>query len=169
METKFEHLLISSHKADMIRHMKSHPEDFQEALQLALADKQPYSWRAAWVLWSCMDKNDRRLQQYIPKFIDILPERKESQQREFLMILQRMELNDDAEGKLFDVCTKLWTKLNHSASLRYNAFKMLAAISKKHPDFNNELESLMEPRYMESLSHGVKKSLYKCFQIQLPK
>ena len=66
-ETKLEHILTNSYKADMISYMKSHPEDFEEAIKLAITDKQPYSWRAAWLLWSCMDKNDQRINKYIEK------------------------------------------------------------------------------------------------------
>ncbi|MFN6328225.1 MAG: hypothetical protein ACK5UE_02440 [Chitinophagales bacterium] len=112
IETKFEHLLTNSHKADMIAYMESHPEDFTEAIKLAIADKQPYSWRASWLLWSCMDKNDKRVRRYLKKIIDILPERKDNQQRELLMILQRMELNDEYEGQLFDSCTKIWEQVS---------------------------------------------------------
>ena len=41
--------------------------DFEEIIKLAIVDKQPYSWRAAWLLWSCMDKNDQRIHKYIKK------------------------------------------------------------------------------------------------------
>ncbi|MCA4900327.1 MAG: hypothetical protein ACK514_02495 [Bacteroidota bacterium] len=67
IETKLEHLLTSSHKAEMIDYMESHPGDFTELIKLAIADKQPYSWRAAWLLWSCMDKNDKRVRKYLKK------------------------------------------------------------------------------------------------------
>ena len=49
----------------MISFMATHPEVFEEAIQLAISDKQPYSWRAAWLLWSIMDVNDPRIQGYI--------------------------------------------------------------------------------------------------------
>lgn len=160
-ETKLEHLLTSSHKADLISYMKSNPRDFAEAIQLAIADKQPYSWRAAWLLWSCMDKNDNRLRSYVKTIIDILPERKDNQQRELLMILQRMELNSDFEGRLFDVCKKIWEQVSKNPSLRYNAFKILVAISKKHPDISQEIKTLTESYYTDSLSDSVKKSILK--------
>ena len=40
VETKLEHILTNSYKADMISYLKSHPEDFDEAIKLAIADKQ---------------------------------------------------------------------------------------------------------------------------------
>jgi hypothetical protein len=54
METALEWTLTNSYKADMISYLAAHPEDFEEVVKLAIADKQPYSWRAAWLLWSCM-------------------------------------------------------------------------------------------------------------------
>lgn len=160
-ETKLEHLLTTSHKAEMISYLKSHPEDFSEAIQLSIADKQPYSWRASWVLWSCMDKDDKRLRRHIKKIINILPERRENQQRELLMILQRMELTDEDEGPLFDVCIRIWEQQDKNPSLRYNAFKLLVAISKKHPELSHEIKSLTDSYYTDSLSDRVKKSILK--------
>jgi hypothetical protein len=36
----------------LISYLSAHPEYFEEAITLAISDKQPYSWRAAWLLWS---------------------------------------------------------------------------------------------------------------------
>ena len=41
----------------------------EELIELAISDKQPYSWRPAWLLWSCMDENDQRVQKHIPDII----------------------------------------------------------------------------------------------------
>ena len=161
METKLEHILTHSYKEDMISYMKSHPEEFEEAIKLAIADKQPYSWRAAWLLWSCMDKNDQRIHRYLEKIIDILPTKSDDQLRELLIILQRMELHDDYEGKLFDICVNIWEKIGKQPSVRYNAFKLMVRIIKKHPDLNKELIFLTETHYMDSLSDTVKKSVSK--------
>jgi hypothetical protein len=161
IETKLEHLLKNSHKAEMIAIIESHPEDFTEVIKLAIADKQPYSWRASWLLWSCMDKNDKRVRKYLKKIIDILHERKDNQQRELLMILQRMELNDEYEGQLFDACTKIWGQMGKNPSLRYNAFKLMVSISKKHPDLIHEINFLTESYYTDTLSDSVKKSITK--------
>jgi hypothetical protein len=161
METKLEHLLTTSHKAELISYMESHPEDFAETIQLAVADKQPYSWRASWLLWSCMNKNDKRLRSYIKEIIAILPERKDNQQRELLLILQRMEINDEYEGQLFDACIKIWEQTNKIPSVRYNALKLLVSISIKHPDLIREINSLTESNYTDTLSDILKKSITK--------
>ena len=70
LETTLENKLLNSYKDEMISFMDTHPEFFEEAIELAIADKQPYSWRAAWLLWSCMEENDKRIRKYIKKIID---------------------------------------------------------------------------------------------------
>ena len=144
VETKLEHILTNSYKADMISYMKSHPEDFEEAIKLAITDKQPYSWRAAWLLWSCMDKNDQRINKYVEKIIYTLPTKSDDQLRELLIILQRMELRNEYEGKLFDICVNIWEKIGKQPSVRYNAFKLLVKIIKKHPDLLGQYEKTLK-------------------------
>ena len=158
-ETKLEYILTHSYKADLIAYMGAHPEVFDEVVELAMADKHPYSWRAAWLLWSCMQKNDQRVQRYLEQIIDILPFRSDYQIRELLIILQRMELSDDYEGKLFDRCISIWEKTAKQPSVRFNAFKMMMRIIKKHPDLSKELNFLLEEQYLENLSECAKKSI----------
>jgi hypothetical protein len=161
MQSKLEYILTNSHKAEMIAYLKSMPADFDEAIKLALSDKQPYSWRASWLLWSCINKNDQRIQKYIEKIIDTLLERRDNQLRELLMILQQMDLDERYEGKLFDICVTVWMSIEKQSSVRYNAFKMLIKIAKKHPELTQEIHLLTEPHYLNSLSDGIKRSLLK--------
>jgi len=128
---------------------------------LAVSNKQPYSWRAAWLLWSCIDKNDKRVRKYSKKIIDAIPTKKDNQQRELLMILLRMELNENFEEQLFDICMEIWRKVEKNPSLRYNAFKLLLRISKNHPDLSEKIKLLTEAHYIEMLSASVKKSIFK--------
>jgi hypothetical protein len=161
LETKLEYILTHTYKDEMISYLRDHPEEFEEALQLALTDKQPYSWRAAWLLWSCIEKNDERIIPYIEKIINVIPICRDNQVRDLLMILQKMEIHDDYEGKLFDICISIWEKIGKQPSVRINAFKMILKIMKKHPELSNEIDYLIEPHYLNSLSGGVKHSIKK--------
>jgi hypothetical protein len=160
-ETNLEYTLTNMYKSDLISYIKSHQEDFPELITLSLSDKQPYSWRASWLLWSCMDDNDKRIQRHIKTIIDILPDRQDNQQRELLMVLERMELDHKCEGQLFDNCTSIWKNINKNPSLRFHAFKILIVISKKHPELLNEIKSLTETNYTANLSENLKKSIFK--------
>lgn len=160
-ETNLEYTLTNSHKEGLISYIASHQDDFPELIKLSISNKQPYSWRASWLLWSCMDNNDKRIQRHIQKIIDILPDRQDNQQRELLMVLQRMELDPKYEGQLFDTCTKIWGNINKNHSLRFNAFKIMVTISKKYPELSSEIKSLTDTYYTDNLTDNVKKSIFK--------
>jgi hypothetical protein len=161
METALEHILISSYKSEMISYMHAHPEDFDEAVALAISNKQPYSWKAAWLLWSCMEENDNRIRKYIKKIIQTIPTKNDDHQRELLKILLPMELNGEQEGELFNFCVSVWEKINKKPSVRFTAFKMIVKIAQKHPDLANEIAFLTQDQYLDSLSPVVKRSIFK--------
>jgi len=161
METSLEHILTSSYKADMISYMDAHPEDLNEAIILAISDKQPYSWRAAWLLWSYMGKNDQRIQPYVKNIIDTIETKNDDHQRELLKILYQMELNEEYEGFLFNVCLTVWEKINKKPSVRLTSFKFMVKIAEKHPDLVQELIFLAQNQYLDTLSPVVKRSISK--------
>jgi len=161
METALEQTLTTAYKDEMISYLTSHPEYFTEAIELAISNKQPYSWRAAWLLWSCMEENDQRVQEYIDKIIKAITTKKDGHQRELIKILLQMELNELHEGHLFNVCMSLWEMTNKKPSVRFTAFKFLLKIVKKYPELSNEVSFLTQDHYMESLSPGVRRSTVK--------
>jgi hypothetical protein len=160
-ETNLEYILTHAYKAEMIAYLKAHPEDFAEAANLAVAEIQPYSWRAAWLLWSCMEKNDHRLRPHINEMIDAIPGKKDGHRRELIKILQEMEMNDDQQGMLFNICADIWEKTAKSPSVRYQAIRFMVAMAKKYPDLANEIILFTRPQYMDSLSPGIKKGVHK--------
>jgi hypothetical protein len=160
-ETELEQVLTNSYKAGMISYMATHPEDFEEAIQLAISEKQPYSWRAAWLLWGCMEENDHRLQEYITNIIRTISDKNDDHQRELLKILQQLEINEEYEGILFNFCATVWEKIKKKPSVRFTAFKMMVKIAKNHPDLSREIVFLTQDQYMDSLSPAAKKSIFK--------
>jgi len=161
MKTTLEHILTSSYKDNMISFMDTHPEYFKEAIELAISDKQPYSWRAAWLLWSCMEENDRRIQRSIKNIINVITTKNDGHQRELLKILLLMELDEEYEGFLFNVCVSIWEKINKRPSVRLMAFRVIVKIAKKHPDLFHEITFLTQNQYLDTLSPGVNKSISK--------
>jgi hypothetical protein len=159
METALEKILMSFYKEGMIAYMEAHPEDFEEAIKLAISDNQPYSWRAAWLLWSCMMENDPRVQVHLKTIVNSIPEKQDGHQRELLKILMKMELDEESEGYLFDVCATIWEKINKRPSVRFTAFMLILKIAKKYPDLFQEIKALTQDHYLDSLSPGIKHSL----------
>ncbi len=161
METPLEHILMSFNKNEMIAWLETHPESFEEAILLALADKQPYSWRAGWLLWSCMEDNDPRIRPFIQGIIECLENKGDGHQRELLKILYRMDLSEEQEGYLFDLCMNIWEKIGKSPSVRHNAFRMIVKIASRYPDLSNEIALITQSHYLDSLSPGVRRAVMK--------
>ena len=156
-----EDKLLNSYKDEMISFMHAHPEYFDEAIELAIDDKPTYSWRAAWLLWSCMEENDRRVKKYIKKIVDTLNSKNDSHQRELLKILLKMKLKEEHESILFDHCMNIWENINKPPAVRVNALKFIVKIAKNHPELAKEITFLTEEHYLKSLSHGAKNSVSK--------
>jgi hypothetical protein len=55
----------------------------------------------------------------------------------------------------------VWERIGKKPSVRYNAFKIIVKIAKKHPDLSHEIGFLIQDQYLESLSPTVKKSISK--------
>jgi hypothetical protein len=161
MESTLEHRLLNSYKKDMISFMNSHPEYFDEAIELAVSNKQPYSWRAAFILWSVIEENDKRIKKHINKIVKAVKGKSDGHQRELLKILLMMELDEKYEGVLFDICVDVWEQIDKSPSVRVNALKMIIKIAEKHPDLKKEISYLAQDHYLESLSPGARHSVKK--------
>ena len=161
MNTELENKLMTSYKVEMVSFLKNHPEFFEEAMNLAVADKQPYSWRAAYLIWDCMEANDPRVRKHIKKIIDVLLSKNDGHQRELMKILMKLDLPKKYEGFLFDTCVNIWKEINKQPSVRHTAFRFLIQIVKKYPELVNEIDILLQNQYLTTLSPGVRKSIFK--------
>ncbi len=72
-----------------------------------------------------------------------------------------MELSEEHEGYLYNVCVDIWEKINKKPSVRFTAFKFIIKIAKKHPVLSNEIALLVQNQYLDSLSEAAKKSISK--------
>ena len=161
METALEHILIDANKQEMILYIQTHPSEFEELIGLATSHKQPYSWRAAWLLYGVMETNDSRISKHLDYIIKNLDTFKDGQQRNLINVLLKMEIKEKLQGLLFDICVNIWTKIEKQPSVRYKAFELILQITKRHPELYNEVVALTQEQYVEPLSHGIKSSMYK--------
>ncbi|WP_107037788.1 hypothetical protein [Brumimicrobium mesophilum] len=153
-----ESILTNSYKQDMLSYIDSNPGDFGELIELTISDKQPYSWRATWLLWSCMKKNDARVLPFVSAIVKRLPKCKDGHQRNLINILLKMEVDEEDEGLLFDVCVDIWLDIKKQSSVRIKAFEVIVGLAKRYPELNHEVEALTDKRFVEPLSAGIKKS-----------
>lgn len=161
MNSQLKSKLISSYKEEMVAFLKSQPEHFNEAIELAISDDQPFAWRSAFLLSSCMEDNDTRVKKHIKPILTCIKNKKDGHQRELLKILYKMKLSDKEEGVVFDFCIRLWEQISKDPSVRMTALKFILKIARNHRELLNEITPLMQDEYLELLSPGVKKSIRK--------
>lgn len=159
MQSQLKSKLLSSYKEEMVAFLKSQPEYFKEAIELAISDDQPFAWRSAFYLSSSMEDNDARVKKYIKPILACIKNKNDGHQRELLKILYRMKLSDREEGMVFDVCIRLWEQISKDPSVRMTSLKFILKIAKLHPELLNEIKPLVQDHYLELLSPGVKKSI----------
>jgi hypothetical protein len=108
-----------------------------------------------------MQENDVRFQKHIKAMIDSVPGKKDGHQRELIKILLNMELDDEQEGFMFNLCVGIWEKIGKDPSVRYTAFKFILKVIKKYPELSQELNFYTQDQYMESLSPGVRRGIFR--------
>jgi len=148
-------------KEEMVSFLKKNPNLFDETLKVSLGDKEPESWRAAWLVKHYMTRNDSRVRKYINSILKALPNKKDGHQRELLKILIDMKLTEKQEGILFDNCFTIWEDISKSSSVRGTAFSIIVNTVKKYPELLVEIEFLTQNHYVEALTPGIRNSIVK--------
>lgn len=163
MNSPLEHILVTGRKADMVAYIENNPGSFEEALELAVTDRQPVCWRATWIIKNCMKKNDIRVQPYVGDFVNILANKNEGHQRELLKVLLKMELEDEYISFLYEFCVRAWKEPKNQSSLRHTSIGFILKYAKKNPDFAIGVSELADDIYLNSLSQGIRRSVQTWF------
>lgn len=158
---------VQKHK--MTSYLEANLNQFDDVIKYAISDKEPEGWRAAWLLGHCISKNDSRLQKYLNKMVNSISTKKDGHQRELLKILNKMELTEEHEGVLFDLCMNIWEAINKSPSVRVIAFRFIIKMVGKYPELNSEIEFLSQAHYLETLSPGIKNSILRLIKQRILK
>lgn len=148
-------------KQTLVSFLERHPDLFEETIEVSLTDEQPQAWRAAWLIFHYMKNNDPRLLPYVDSILLRVPGKGDGHQREFLKILNKMELTENQEGILFDICLNIWEKINKSPSVRGTAFQTLLLMVEKYPELKRELKHLAQAHFTKTLSPGIRHSFHK--------
>jgi hypothetical protein len=131
---------------------------FHEVLLFALKDHER-SWKAAWLMNQVLVKYELDLSNYTLMVCQSIPSKPSNQQRELLKLLEKVQITDENEGPIFDVATACWEELKLQSGTRMVAFRLMLKIATKHKDLLQEVENLMEERYLKGLSQGVKRAV----------
>ncbi|MBK1877098.1 hypothetical protein [Pelagicoccus mobilis] len=159
MTTQLEDILVNAYSNEMKAYLKAHPEDFPQAIDLAVGDRERYSWRAAWLLGNCMEKDDERVRDSLDRLIAAMSEKPDGHWRELMKIVAQMNLNDEQEGRLFDMAMQQWLDPDKQGSVRWKAFQFIAAMVRKYPELADEVKLILRPDLIDPLSPGIRRSV----------
>ena len=67
-------------------------------------------------------------------------------------------------SNIFDLSLDIWLNIKKKSSLRITAYQILIKITNRYPSLKNELEILTNNSHLNSLSKGIKKSVFKLNQ-----
>ncbi len=168
MSETFDLVLMTFKKDAMLRFLREHPEELNYAADLALDNRQPLSWRSAWVLWSLFQEGVPFPQGFSEKILAVIQEKRDGHQRELLKLLWISGIDEEEEGRIFDLCATLWEDIRKDPSIRILALKWMFRISGEHPELLIELPYYLQEKFTEPLSPGVKRSLEKLRAAYLP-
>lgn len=159
--TLSEIIITRFNKDEIIPLINSDQNKFNEALAVAFDNNEPKAWRAVWLISKSISKNDARIKPHIKEIISSIPNKGDGHQREFLKILEQMEIDDDFEGELYDHCVSIWMDIGKSPSVRITAFRIIVKMIKKYHELYNEIEPLTQKHFTDTLSAGIKNSFRK--------
>ena len=149
---------------DEITDVSINKEQFDYLMTTILSCEQPQAWRAGWMVNHNTKRNDPRLQPFLHNLIKALGTDDQSHQRELLRLIEKMELDEELEGEVFDKCVSIWEGLGRKPSVRMMAFRIIFSIAKKYPELKQEIEVLVTDHYTDSLTPGVLRVVRKLFR-----
>jgi len=146
----------------MIAYVKANPDLFPELVKASLNVEDDKAWRYSLLIGHLIKKNDVRIQPLVDEFVEVLNQTKiDGHQRQILVVLDKMKLDDDQEGRLFNYCMTIWEAINKIPSTRMRAFWMMEKISENYPELKQELKYFVTSYYTETLSPGIKHHIIK--------
>jgi len=168
MSDSFDLVLMTFKKEEMLRFLRDNPDELNYAAELALENRQPLSWRSAWVLWSLFQEGVPFPQGFSEKILAVIQEKRDGHQRELLKLLWISGIEEEEDGRIFDLCVSLWEDIRKDPSIRIMAMKWMFRISGAHPELLVEMPYYLQEKFTDPLSPGVKRSLEKLRAVYLP-
>lgn len=146
---------------DMLNYVKEHPKLFTELIEASLDSEHQKAWRAAMLLGHAMKKNVR-VTPYIDSVIGCLPLlTHDGHQRQLLIILDQLTLNEDQNGHLFNHCLSFWEDVHKIPSTRIRSFQAMVKMTTDFPELKKELRLFTTDYYCQTLSEGIKVSFQR--------
>ena len=125
--------------------VQSSPEKFKSLLDIALVEKDPLAWRAAWVLDGSDEKSPGLARDYISTVVCKLPEIKSNGSiRSLLRMLCRYDIREDDQGILIDLCFKYLVSEFYPVAVKVHAMQIVYQHVLIYPELKEELVTVIQ-------------------------
>lgn len=137
---------LSRRNTDYIaNYIGNDPELFKQLMNLVFEGKTPLPLRAAWVVSAVTDKYPKLFNPYLKQVIDrIKTFEHPGIRRNLLRYLSGIELPEEYQGKLFDVCYQYLLSRHEPSAIKVHAMQILANTANYQPDLKHELKLIFE-------------------------
>ena len=120
-------------------------EKFNSLLEIALYDKDPLAWRAAWVLDGGDEKSPGLASGSISMIVHRLPEiESKGTIRSLLRLLCRYEIGEENQGTLIDLCFKYLVSDLYPVAVKVYAMQIIYNHVLIYPELKGELVTIIE-------------------------
>lgn len=126
------------------------PELFAELMELYLANEEPVSRRAAWVMDIATEHSPELVLPYLDRIVENLDRfLHDGLKRESLKVLSRSPLPEKESGTLMNLCFEWLVAPKESVAVKMYAMEILYRMSESEPALKRELADSIEWRMQE--------------------
>ena len=125
--------------------MEDNPALVEPIFNLAISDRQPLSWRAAWVFAHMTDYQSVLLPALLPRIVKALLCLKNHSQRGcFFKVVSRSDFKVEEYGELLDFCIDILLKPTDRPSHKFYCLDLLEKFAIQIPELKPELVMVVE-------------------------
>ena len=118
---------------------------FKALLQLALQEKDPIAWRAAWVLDGSDELKPGLARKHISKIVKALPGLESlGSLRSLLRLLTRYDIPEEEQGLLIDLCFSYLVSEQYPVAVKAHAMQVIYHHVLLYPELKGELIAVIE-------------------------
>ncbi len=118
---------------------------FRSLLEIALYDKDPLAWRAAWLLDGSDEQYPGSAAIHISTVVQQLPQlESKGSLRSMLRLLCRYEIKEEDQGLLIDLCFGYMVSEIYPVAVKVHAMQVIYNHVLLYPELKGELVSVLE-------------------------
>lgn len=135
----------SAEKEIYIKEVGGSPEHFNTLLDLALNEKDPLAWRAAWILDGSDEQHPGLASGSVRRITRELPRvQSTGTLRSLLRLLCRYNIQEEDQGMLIDLCFKYMTSELYPVAVKVHAMQIIYRHVLIYPELKEELVTVIQ-------------------------